>query len=51
MFCILLCIPCNGSMSVSLTKRSVTIVFDSDELIRSPDDPQGSKHAVIIKTT
>jgi hypothetical protein len=37
---------------VSLTKLLVTLVFDSDELIRSPDDdPQGSKHVVIIKTT
>jgi hypothetical protein len=41
-----------GSMSVILKILSVTIVFDSDELIRSPDDdPQGSKHVVIIKTT
>jgi hypothetical protein len=42
----------HGSMSVNLKKLSVTIVFDSDELIRLPnDDPQGSKHVVIIKTT
>jgi hypothetical protein len=42
----------HGSTSVSHKRLSVTIVFDSDELIRSPDDdPQGSKHVVIIKTT
>jgi hypothetical protein len=32
-------------------KLSLTIVFDSNELIRSPDDdPRGLKHIVLIKT-
>jgi hypothetical protein len=42
----------HGSIVVSNTNFSVTVVFYSDELIRSPDDkPQGSKHVVTIKTT
>jgi hypothetical protein len=40
----------HGSMVVSHTNLSVTVVFDSDELIRSPDDDsKGSKHVVTIK--
>jgi hypothetical protein len=42
----------HGSMVDGSHRFSVTLVFYSNELTRSPDDyPKGSKHVVTMNTT